>query len=186
MRIHRTILGLAIFAALAAAGPAGAHGGSGSAFTGIAGPYKVVAYDGRAAISANEVEYRILLSNSKTQAPVDGATVNILATLAIGDRHAEPLKAAAATANIYSFTLPRIAAATWRIDADIRGPIGVGATQYFVHAGAGAITTTPTSGSSGNGNTSKWLSVAVVGALAVAAIVVALLRRRSVGAQPNR
>lgn len=184
MSIHRTILGLAILGALISADPTGAHGGSGSAFTGIAGPYKVVAYDGRAALSPNEVEYRILLTNVLTQAPVDGATVSVIATLAVGDRHTEPTKTAAATANIYSFNLPRIPAATWRIDADIRGADGTGKTLYFVHAGAGAITTS-TSGKSGGGNASAWLNGAVIAALGVAVVVAALLRRRHVGAHPT-
>ncbi|MDX6286361.1 MAG: hypothetical protein QOG53_1846 [Frankiales bacterium] len=177
--MHRSILGCAVVVALVGAGPAGAHGGSGAAYTGIAGRYKVVGYDGRAGLTANDVEYRILLTDADTQAPVDGATVLVTATLAVGDRRIEPEQQAAATANIYSFTLPRLAGATWRIDANISGSAGSASAQYFVHAASGAVAVDASSKTGGGKGKSWVLNAALIGVLVVAVIAAALIRRGS-------
>ena len=176
-----------IVATLAAGGPALAHGGSSAAFTGIAGPYKVIGYDGRAAISPDAVEYRIIVTNADTLAPVDGATVVITAKLAVGDLHTEPTQTAKALANIYSFDLPRVAGATWRIDADIRGPAGSGSAQYFVHAAAGGITTQTTSKGNDSGRGASWLlNVALIALVVIAVVAATLIRRRHARPPPTK
>ena len=157
-------------------GPASAHGGSGAAYTGVAGPYKVIGYDGRAGATPEQVEYRILLIAPQTQTPVNDATVSVRAELAVGDRHTEAEQNARRTANIYYFYLPRIAGATWRIFATIGGPSGSGTTNYFVHASAGGITSGAITGKK-DSNTSRTL-VIVITLVVVAAVAAAVVVRR--------
>lgn len=173
------ILGVALAAvAITPTAPARAHEGSGAAYTGVAGPYQVVAYDGRAAFDANRVEYRILLTDADTKSPVDAATVAVTATLAFGDRHSEPTQQTARTANIYTFTLPRLPGATWRVTATVDGPQGHGSAQYFVHAGALAVPADARSDSGASGL--RVLTIALGATAAAALIAVAIARRRRV------
>lgn len=145
----------------------------------------MIGYDGRAGLTPDQVEYRILLVAPETQSPVNDATVSVKAELAVGDRHTEAEQAARRTANIYYFYLPRIAGATWRIFATIGGPNGSGTANYFVHASAGGVTAGAITGKK-DSDTSRILIIGLTIAIIAAAGAAAVVRRRRSPAPSDR
>jgi hypothetical protein len=128
---------VAAVVALAVADPAQAHDGAGSAFDGPAGPYRVLAYDGVATSpGARDDEYAVVLTDRRTGAPVDAATVTVSAQR--GDRPSTPgtiigpLRADD-VGNVYRYALPSAGDAGWRVALKVRSARGDGQAVFSVH-----------------------------------------------------
>lgn len=113
-----------------------AHDGAGAAFDGVAGPYRVLAYDGRA-VARSGAEYAVVLTDAESGAPVDGATVTVSARAAAG-RGAQGSRVEAlvaeGVANVYRYTLPTARRGGWDVTLDIAAPAAAAEISFPIHA----------------------------------------------------
>lgn len=118
------------------AGSAVAHDGAGAAFDGVAGPYRVLAYDGRA-VAGSAAEYAVVLTDADSGAPVDGATVTVSARAAAG-RGAQGSQVetvvAEGVANVYRYPLPTLRSGGWDVTLDIAAPAAAAQISFPLHA----------------------------------------------------
>lgn len=113
--------------------PAAAHDGAGATFTGRAGPYEVLAYDGVEGADRMD-EYAVLLRERTSSAPVDGASVTVTAVPAEPDGvRAQPPVLAEGVGNVYRFALPSNGPAGWKVTVDVTGSYGAGRVSFAVH-----------------------------------------------------
>src|SRR3954454_14411907 len=146
-----TALAATAVALVTAATPVLAHGGSGAAFRGAAGPYTVYAYDGRPTDRAGAVEYRVLLLDSRL-APLYGARVTVSADLEHGGRRVGPTSASP-VANIYYYELPDPGISAWEVHLTVSAAAGTGTVTYSLHGLLpGATAAAVSTGASGGGN----------------------------------
>lgn len=174
---RRAAVGLAIVPVVALASPAAAHDGAGATFTGRAGPYEVLAYDGQEDVGRMN-GYAVLLREPATSVPVDGATVMVTASPASpGAKSERSTVRADGVGNVYRFTLPSTGPAGWDVTVDVTGPSGAGRASFAVHGPPSG--TAVISSSSGREVPPLWLAVGL-GLLTSSLVVVYPWRPRRV------
>lgn len=176
---RRAALALAIVPVVVAlARPAAAHDGAGATFTGRAGPYEVLAYDGVDDVGQLD-EYAVLLREAATSAPIDGVTVAVSASPAsAGAKLQRSAVRADGVGNVYRFTLPPTSPAGWDVTVDVTGPSGAGRASFAVHGPPppGAAVVVASSSSSSGREGSPFPLAAGIGLLVSSLVVVYLWR----------
>lgn len=152
-------------------GQALAHEGSGAAFEGAVGPYRLLAYDGLPAPDGG-VEFAAVLQRADGR-PMDGAEVTATARRPPAD-DVGPVRAEG-IANVYRYVLP--GDGPWQVTLNVVAEPGRGTARFSVHA---AVPTPAARGGAADGAGSSPLPSGglALGAAALAATaVVAAVRR---------
>lgn len=173
--VHALIALLAV-AGTVVARSAVAHDGAGAAFAGVAGPYRVLAYDGRA-VARSGAEYAVVLADAQTGAPIDDATVTVTARDAAA-RGAQGSRVEAVVAdgvaNVYRYTLPTPRRGGWDVTLDIAAPAAAAQISFPIHAEPPSA---PSPVPVEPPGPALLLLIAGLGMLAAAAVTIPLVRR---------
>lgn len=107
-------------------------------YDGLAGQYRVLAFDGAPGPAADSAdEYAVVLTSARTGKPVDGATVRVQAQpgdrAGTGELTRKIEMTANSVANVYRYSLPAAGTAGWRITMAIDGPEGSGEAEFSAH-----------------------------------------------------
>ena len=170
MHAVRALLALAVLCC--APGTALAHGGTGAAYTRTLGPYVVYVYDGRGG-EPGEVDYKLVVTDARTKAPVYDVTPQVRATRG----SSAPVSAEVMDyGNVFYVTLPNPYPDRWDVRLRLTGRLGSGRTRFALHGVTPDPSTeaAPTDG----GNRTTWLVVLGAAAVVVLGGAGLLVRRR--------
>ena len=162
-----------------------AHDGAGAAFDGVAGPYRVLAYDGRP-VAGSAAEYAVVLADAGSGAPVDDATITVSARIVAGGGAAGTRVEAVVAervANVYRYTLPAMRSDGWDVTLEIAAPAAADKISFPIHAEPSSA---PSPVPVEPPGPARLLLIAGLGMLAAAAVTIPLIRRRANKPQTSR